>query len=44
MRVVMIEPDIMVDKRGPLVFWVLFDQVECDWVLKDCSIEIVGVA
>jgi len=40
----MIEPDIMVDKRGPLVFRVLFDREECDRVLEDRGIEIVGPA
>jgi len=38
----MIEPDIMVDKWGPLVFRILFDREECDRVLEDHSIEIVG--
>jgi len=38
----MIEPDIMVDKRGPLVFLVLFDCKECDRVLEDRGIEVVG--
>jgi len=42
MCVVMIEPDIMVDKWGPLEFWVLFDCVECDWVFEDRSIEVMG--
>jgi len=37
----MIEPDIMVDKRGPLVFLVLFDREECDRVLEDRGIEIM---
>jgi len=37
----MIEPDIMVDKRGPLVFRVLFDREECDWVFEDCGIKVV---
>ena len=36
----MVELDIMVDKRGPLEFWVLFDHVECNWVFKDRSIEV----
>ena len=38
----MIEPDIMVDKRGPLILRVLFDREECDQVLKDRGIEVVG--
>jgi len=38
----MIEPDIMVDKRGPLELWVLFDHVECNRVLKDRGIEVMG--
>jgi len=42
MCVVMIEPDIVVDKRGPLVFWVLFNRIEHNWVLKDRGIEVVG--
>jgi len=37
----MIEPDIMVDKRGSLELWILFDRVECNQVFKDCGIEIV---
>ena len=41
MCVVMIELDIMVDKRGPFELRVLFDRVECDWVLEDHGIEIV---
>ena len=31
----------MVDKRGPLVFRVLFDREERNWVLEDCGIEAV---
>ena len=42
MRVVMIEPDIMVDKRGRPELQVLFDSEECDRVLEDCGIEVVG--
>jgi len=42
MRVVMIELDIMVDKRGPLELRVLFDRVECDQIFEDRSIEVVG--
>jgi len=37
----MVEPDIVVDKRGSLEFWVLFDCIECDWILEDRSIEIM---
>ena len=38
----MIEPDIMVDKRGPLILWVLFDREECDQVLEDRGIKVMG--
>jgi len=38
----MIEPDIMVDKRGPLELWVLFNCKEGNRVLEDCGIEVVG--
>ena len=37
----MIEPDIVVDKRGPLEFRVLLDRVECDRVFEDHGIEVV---
>jgi len=37
----MIEPDIMVDKRGPLELQVLFDRKERDQVFEDRGIEIV---
>ena len=42
MHVVMIELDIMVDKRGPLELWVLLDRIERDRVFEDCGIEVVG--
>ena len=38
----MIEPEIVVDKRGPLELRVLFDRKECDWTFEDRGIEIVG--
>ena len=38
----MIEPDIMVDKRGRPIFRVLFDGEERDRVLEDRGIEVVG--
>jgi len=37
----MIEPDIVVDKRGPLEFQGLLNRIKCDWVFKDHGIEIV---
>jgi len=37
----MIELDIVVDKRGPLELWVLFNHIECDQVLEDHGIEVV---
>jgi len=42
MRVVMIEPDIIVDKRCPFELLILFDREECDRVFKDCGIQIMG--
>ena len=42
MHVVMVEPDIMVDKRGLFILRVLFDCEECDQVLEDCGIEVMG--
>jgi len=42
MRVVMIEPDIVVDKWGPFELLVLFDCEECNRVFEDHSIEIMG--
>jgi len=42
MRIVMIEPDIMVDKRGPLEFWVLLDCKERDWVFEDRGVRAGG--
>jgi len=42
MRVVMVEPDIVVDKRGPLELLVLFDCEECDQIFEDHSIEVMG--
>jgi len=41
MHVVMVELDIMVDKRGPLEFRVLFDRVEHNRVFKNRSMEVV---
>jgi len=38
----MIEPDIMVDKRGRSKFRVLFDSEERDRVLEDRGVEVVG--
>jgi len=38
----MIEPDIVVDKRGSLELLVLLDCEECNWIFKDRGIEIVG--
>jgi len=40
-RVIMIEPDIMVDKGGLLVRLVLLDRVESNGVFEDRGIEIV---
>jgi len=37
----MIEPDIVVDKRGPLELRVLFNHIGCDWILEDRGIEVV---
>jgi len=37
----MVEPDVMVDKRGPLVFRVLFNREECDQVFEDRGIEVM---
>jgi len=41
-RVVMIEPDIVVDERGPFELLVSFDRKECDRVLEDRGIEVMG--
>ena len=38
----MIEPDIVVDKRGPLELRVLFDRVKRNWVFEDRGIQIVS--
>ena len=38
----MIELDIMVDEWGRPEFRVLFDSEECDRVLEDRSVEVVG--
>ena len=38
----MVEPDIMVDKRGPLELWVLLDRIECDRVFEDRGIKVMG--
>ena len=38
----MIEPDIVVDKRGPLELLVLFNRKECNWIFEDRGIEVVG--
>jgi len=40
-RVVMIEPDIVVDKGGLLELLVLFDCKECDQVFEDHGIQIM---
>ena len=37
----MVEPDIMVDKWGPLEFQVLFDHVEHNRVFEDHGMEVV---
>ena len=42
MHIVMVELDIMVDRRGPLEFRVLFDRIECDRVFEDRGIQIMG--
>jgi len=41
MHVVMVELDIMVNKRGPLEFRVLFNCVEHNRVFEDRNIEVV---
>jgi len=38
----MVEPDIMVDKRGPLELWVLLDRIERDRVFEDHGIKVMG--
>jgi len=37
----MVEPDIMVDKRGPLELRVLLDREECDRIFEDRGIKVV---
>ena len=40
--IVMIEPEITVDKQGCPEFQVVLNSEELDWALKDCSMEIMG--
>ena len=40
----MVEPYIIVDKRSCPEVWVVLDCIECDWILEDCSIQLVGSA
>ena len=38
----MVEPDITVDKRGPLELLVVFNCEERDWIFEDRGIKIMG--